>query len=58
MSLDDLDLHSSLQLYETSKTPVSIFLEILQLISMKVSVLPQSVGLMKFMLNIFCTSTV
>ena len=56
ISLDDLDLHSRSQLYEKSKTSVSIFLEFSQLTSMKFSMLPQPAGLLNLMLNLVCTS--
>ena len=56
MSLDDLDLHSRSELYDTSKALVSIFSKILQFD--RFSVLPQSVGLLKLMLSLFCTSSI
>ena len=46
------------QLCEKSKTPESIFLETSLSIWMKFSVLPQSVALLKLMLNLFCTSNI
>ena len=56
ISLDDLDLHSRSQLYSKSKTLVSIFSDILLSIWMKCGMWPQPVGLLKLMLNLFCTS--
>ena len=58
LSLDDLDFYSRLQMYEKSKASVSIFTEILLSIWMKFSMLPQPVGLLKHMLNVFCISNV
>ena len=45
-------------MYEKSKASVSIFTEILLSIWMKFSMLPQAVGLLKHMLNVFCISNV
>ena len=58
ISLEDLDCHSRSQLYEKSKTLVFIFSEISQWIWMEFNLLPQPVGLLKLMLNLFCTSTI
>ena len=40
-SLDDLDMHSGSQLHEKSKTSLSVFLQISQLLWMKFSLSPQ-----------------
>ena len=53
ISLDDLDHHSRSQSYEISKAWVFIFFKS---ILMKLCMLPQPVGLLKIMLNLFCTS--
>ena len=53
ISLVDLDLHSRSQLYTKSKILVSIFSQILMSIWVKFRMLPQPVGLLKFMLNLF-----
>ena len=52
-SLDDHDLHSRSQLCEKSAISVPIFLQNSQSIWMKFSLLPQPVGLLKLMLNLF-----
>ena len=54
ISLDDFDLHSKSHLYEKSKTSVPIFMQIWIPIWMKFSALPQPVGLLKFLLKLFC----
>ena len=48
--------HSRSQLSDKSKTTVSIFSEISQSIWIKLIMLPQSVGLLMFMLDVFCAS--
>ena len=58
MILDDFDLHSRSQLYEKSKTLVSIFWEILPSIWLKFSIQPQPNGLLKLVVNLFCTSNI
>ena len=54
ISSDDLDFCSKSQLYEKSKTSVSIFLQILHFIYKKFSILLQLFGLLKLVLvNLF-----
>ena len=56
MSLDDLDFHS--QLHEKSKASVSVLSQIYVSVWVKFSMLSQPVGLLKLVLNLFCTSTI
>ena len=58
ISFDAIDLHSRSQLYEKSKSSVSIFSQILVSIWMKFNLLPQPVGLLKTMLNLLCTCAI
>ena len=58
ISLDDFDLRSRSQLYEKSKTSVSIFLEILQSIWIEFSMYLQSVGLLEIMHKLFCPTNI
>ena len=51
VSLDDPDLHTRSQLYDKSQTSVSIYTES---VWMKLRMLPQPVGLLKLMLDVFC----
>ena len=50
-----LNLHPRSQLFEKEKPTTLIFLQISQSIWMKCSMLPQSVGLFKLLLNLSCT---
>ena len=50
--VNDLNLHPGSQMYEKSKFGCTLSLSIW----MKISALPQPVGLLKLMLNLFCTS--
>ena len=54
VSLDDLNLYLRSQLHEKLDPPLSFCSEFVLLISMKFSMLPQPVGLLKLRLNPFC----